>query len=61
VISTTPADTTIASTTPAGPIPLTGTWFSRVGVKPYMLIESADRTPGTRAPSTTLPRLGLAA
>ena len=61
MISTTPADTTIASTTPAGPIPLTGTWFSRVGVKPYMLMESADRPPGTRAPITTLPHLGLAA
>ena len=61
MISTTPADTTIAGNTPAGPITLTGTWFARVGLRPYRLLGSADRTPGTRAPIKTLPRLDLAA
>lgn len=61
MISTTPADTTPASTTTAGPITLTGTWFARVGLRPYGLDGLVDRTPGTRVPVRTLPRLDLAA
>ncbi len=50
------------STTPAGtPLPLTGTWFARVGLRPYELLGIADHTGGTRAPILTLPRLDLAA
>lgn len=51
------------STTPAGtsPIPLTGTWFGRVGLRPYELLGAIERTPGTRMPVRTLPRLDLAA
>lgn len=61
MISTTPADTIQAGTTPASPIPLTGTWFSRVGLRPYELLGLIERTPGTRNPVRTLPRLDLAA
>ncbi len=50
------------STTPAGTsIPLTGTWFGRVGLRPYEFLGLADRTGGTRMPIRTLPRLDLAA
>ena len=50
------------SSTPAGTsIPLTGTWLSRVGLRPYELLGIADLTGGTRAPIRTLPRLDLAA
>lgn len=50
------------SSTPAGTsIPLTGTWFSRVGLRPYELLGIADRTGGTRTPIRSLPRLDLAA
>lgn len=50
------------SSTPAGTsIPLTGTWFARVGLRPYALLGVADHTGGTRAPIRTLPRLDLAA
>lgn len=52
VISTTPADTSI---------PLTGTWFARVGLRPYELLGLTDRSGGTRAPIRNLPRLDLAA
>ena len=61
MISTTPADTTPAGTTPASPISLTGTWFARVGTRPYELLGLIERTPGTRTPVRTLPRLDLAA
>lgn len=61
MISTTPADSPPASTTPAGPITLNGTWFARVGLRPYGLLGTVDRTPGTRAPIRALPRLDLAA
>lgn len=40
---TTPAE----STTPRNPIPLTGTWFGRVGMTPYELIDTAVRTTPT--------------
>lgn len=50
------------STTPAAtPIPLTGTWFARVGLKPYDLLGICEHTGGTRTPIRTLPRLDLAA
>ncbi len=50
------------STTPAGTsIPLTGTWFARVGTRPYELLGLTERTTGTRMPLPTLPRLDLAA
>lgn len=50
------------STTPAGTsIPLTGTWFARVGLRPYELLGPTDRSGGTRAPIRSLPRLDLAA
>ncbi len=52
MISTTPADTSI---------PLTGTWFARVGLRPYDLLGLTDRSGGTRAPIRNLPRLDLAA
>lgn len=42
-------------------IPLTGTWFARVGLRPYELLGDRDRTPGPRMPVRTLPRLDLAA
>ena len=52
----------VISSTPAGTsIPLTGTWFSRVGLRPYELLGIADHSGGTRAPIRTLPRLDLAA
>ena len=54
--------TIVISTTPAGtPIPLTGTWFARVGLRPYELLGVTDRAGGTRAPVRSLPRLDLAA
>ena len=50
------------STTPAGTsIPLTGTWFARVGLRPYELLGLTDRSGDTRAPIRNLPRLDLAA
>ncbi len=52
MISTTPAATSI---------PLTGTWFARVGLRPYELLGISERTGGTRLPIRTLPRLDLAA
>jgi hypothetical protein len=61
VISTTPADTTRTDTTPVGPIPLTGTWFARVGLRPYHLLGLIDRAPSPRTPVRTIPRLDLAA
>ena len=49
-------------TTPAGTsIPLTGTWFARVGLRPYELLGPAEATGGPRTPVRTLPRLDLAA
>jgi hypothetical protein len=52
----------VISPTPAGtPVPLSGTWFSRVGLRPYELLGVTDRTGGTRAPVRSLPRLNLAA
>lgn len=64
VISTTPADTTRADITLVGhgpATPLTGTWFSRVGLRPYELLGLSERTPGPRTPIRSLPRLDLAA
>ena len=61
MISTTPADTTAAGTTYAGPMSLTGTWFARVGTRPYELLGLVEHTPGTRLPIRSLPRLDLAA
>lgn len=61
MISTTPADTTTTGITHAGPVSLTGTWFARVGTRPYELLGLVERTPGTRMPIRTLPRLDLAA
>lgn len=55
MISTIPAD----ASTAAGHIPLTGTWFGRVGLRPYALLGLVDQTPGTRV--RPLPRLDLAA
>ena len=50
------------STTPAGTsISLTGTWFARVGLRPYELLGLTERTTGPRMPLPTLPRLDLAA
>lgn len=50
------------SSTPAGSsIPLSGTWFAHVGLRPYELLGLADHTGGTRTPIRTLPRLDLAA
>lgn len=52
----------VISTTPAGTsIPLTGTWFARVGLRPYELLGVTDRTGGTRTAIRSLPRLDLAA
>jgi hypothetical protein len=52
----------VISTTPAAiSIPLTGTWFARVGLRPYELLGISEHTGGTRAPIRTLPRLDLAA
>lgn len=59
--STTRAVTARADATPVSPIPLTGTWFARVGLRPYELASLADRTPSTRSPIRALPRLDLAA
>lgn len=53
MISTTPAD--------SRSIPLTGTWFSRVGLSPYELLGLTERTPAPRTPIRSLPRLDLAA
>ena len=61
MISTTPADTSQAGTTHAGAVTLTGTWFARVGLRPYALLGTLDRSPGTRAPIQSLPRLTMAA
>ena len=61
MISTTPADTLYVGATPAGTVTLTGTWFARVGLRPYSLLGIVDRTPGTRAPIRALPRLTMAA
>ncbi|GEM_PF-3355491 len=61
MISTTPADTLHVGATPARTVTLTGTWFARVGLRPYSLLGIVDRTPGTRAPIQTLPRLTMAA
>ena len=61
MISTTPADTSQADTTHPGAVTLTGTWFARVGIQPYALLGTVDRTPGTRVPSPSLPRLDMAA
>ncbi len=50
------------STTPAGTsISLSGTWFARVGLRPYELLGLTERTTGPRMPLPTLPRLDLAA
>ena len=52
----------MVSTTPAGTsIPLTGTWFARVGLRPYELLGLTERTGGPRTPIQALPRLDLAA
>jgi hypothetical protein len=52
----------VISTTPAGTsISLSGTWFARVGLRPYELLGLTERTPGPRMPLPTLPRLDLAA
>jgi len=52
----------VISTTAAGTsIPLQGTWFARVGLRPYELLGLAERTGGTPAPIRSLPRLDLAA
>lgn len=59
--STTPAVTSEAGITLVGPIPLTGTWFSRVGLRPYGLLGLADLAPVTRNPVRSLPRMDLAA
>lgn len=59
--STTHAVTAKAGTTPASPVSLTGTWFARVGMRPYALLGLVDRTPGTRAPIRPLPRVDIAA
>ena len=61
MISTTPADTPAAGDTPARPITMSGTWFARVGMRPYELLGLIDRTPGTRTPVRTLPLLDIAA
>jgi hypothetical protein len=61
VISTTPADTTLAYATPVGHIPLTGTWFARVGLRPYQTLGLVERASSPRNPVRTLPRLDLAA
>jgi hypothetical protein len=61
VNSATPAVTSQADPTPVSSIPLTGTWFARVGARPYELLGLANSTPGTRVPVRTLPRMDLAA
>lgn len=54
--------TTVISTTAAGTsIPLHGTWFGRMGMRPYELLGLAEVTEGPRTPIRTLPRLDLAA
>ena len=58
VTGTTPAETT----TPRNPIPMTGTWYGRMGMRPYELLDPSTTThhvaPG---PSRTLPAHILAA
>jgi hypothetical protein len=54
-------DTVISTTPAATSIPFTGTWFARVGLRPYELLGHSERTGGTRTPIRTLPRLDLAA
>ena len=50
------------STTAAGTsIPLHGTWFGRMGLRPYELLAQAEATGRPRTPVRTLPRLDLAA
>lgn len=52
----------MVSTTPAGTsIPLTGTWFARVGLRPYDLLGLTERTGSPRTAIRPLPRLDLAA
>ena len=53
---TTPAE----STTPLNPIPLTSTWFSRVGLRPYELLEPTCAAP-IDFPYTRIPAHILAA
>ncbi len=61
MISTTPADTPVTDTTPVGHIPLAGTWFAHVGLRPYQLLGLVERASTPRNPVRTLPRLDLAA
>lgn len=54
--------TPATAATPRNPIPMTGTWFGRMGMRPYELLDSSAALPRiAQQPLLTLPAHILAA